>query len=251
MCLLACLSNAYGERADPAYAPGQVLVMLDSTAHEFSDALRSASQSHSNSTGYTVFDSLGKVHSLQSIDASLKSLLTRTLFILRFPGDADIPTVAAAYARVVGVAVAEPNYLLHATAGIPVDGGVGFLAHVGVAQGLLSQTPSPHGSHRLQVLQLSLSDAYPETLRAIRSAMQRDTLWTGISSFDSLMRTLELTWFHIPTVSGVARKDSLSLFLAWRNARDIGEIAKRFRTLPYVMRAVPRPQDALEGTWAE
>jgi hypothetical protein len=44
------------------------------------------------------------------------------LFILGFPDNADIPTIAAAYARVEGIAVAEPNFILNITAATPVTG---------------------------------------------------------------------------------------------------------------------------------
>ena len=62
LCLLACLCDTYGEGANSPYVPGQVLIMPDTTAQKFSDALRSTSQSPSNLTGYTVFDSLSKAH---------------------------------------------------------------------------------------------------------------------------------------------------------------------------------------------
>ena len=140
LCLLACLCDTYGEGANSPYVPGQVLIMPDTTAQKFSDALRSTSQSPSNLTGYTVFDSLSKAHSLQSIDALPMSLRTRALFILGFPDNADIPTIAAAYARVEGIAVAEPDYLLHIAAGTPVIGDAG-----GRSQGCLRSSSPAKG----------------------------------------------------------------------------------------------------------
>jgi hypothetical protein len=244
--LSADLSNAYGEAAAPAYVPGQVLIMLDSTAHEFSKELRKTNQSQPILTGYTVFDSLSKVHSLQSIDASPESPLTRTLFTLKFPGDADIPRIAAAYARIASVAVAEPNYLLHTAIGAPVDDSARSRIQVGAPQRLARRLAPLHISQRPQVLQVSLSDAYPETLKAIRNAMQRDTMWTGISSFDSLKHELGLTWFHISALGTDVSKDSLSLFLAGGDQWDIREAAERFRVLPYVVHAVSYPQNALK-----
>ena len=248
MCILTCLGKAYGEGVDTAYAPGQVLVMLDTTAHKFSDALRNASHSQSYLTGYTVFDSLGKVHSLQSIDASPESPLTRALFILKFPGDADTPKIAADYIRVVGVAVAEPNYLLHTAIGTPVDDGARSRIGVGATQGLARRRAPLHRSQRPQVLQVSLSAAYPEILQAIRHAIKRDTMWTGISTFDSLKHDLGLTWFHLPSFGADAGQDSLSLFLTCGDEWDIGEITERFSVLPYVVHTVSYPQNALKET---
>jgi len=244
--IAADLSTAYGEGASPDYVPGQVIIMLDSTAHEFSGALRSASQSQSNLTGYTVFDSLSGIHSLQNIDASPESPLTRTLFVLTFPDDADIPVIAAAYVRAAGVDVAEPNYLLQTTIGTGVDAPANSLIRVGTAQGLARRSIQPNGSQRLQILRLTLSEAYPETLRLIRNAMRRDSVWTGISSFDSLKHGLGLTWFHLPSHREGASKDSMALFLTRGGAWDIGEITERFRVLPYVAQAVLYPQKVLK-----
>jgi hypothetical protein len=49
---------------------------------------------------------------------------------------ATSPPIAAAYARVEGIAVAEPNYLLNITAGTPVTGDAGGRSRVGTVQGL-------------------------------------------------------------------------------------------------------------------
>ena len=68
--------------------------------------------------------------------------------------------------------------------------------------------------------------------------MQRDTMWTGISSFDSLNHDLGLTWFHLPSLAEGVSGDSSVLFLDCRNARDMGKIAEHFRALAYVVRAV-------------
>ena len=86
LCLLACLCDTYGEGANSAYVPGQVLIMPDTTAHKFSDALRSTSQSPSNLTGYTVFDSLSKAHSLQSIGADRRGTCMVVRDRCRYPG---------------------------------------------------------------------------------------------------------------------------------------------------------------------
>ena len=232
MSLVGLASDAAsGENEIRDYAPGQILLLPDSTVHGLSAALRGASLSDNGLTGHSAFDSLSSAHSLQGIVAPPSSPQTTAFFILKFPPETDVPSLAAAYGSLPGIAVAEPNYLLQMERAPAVaDALVPLLEPAKTTDS--STTDSAGG--RALLVRLAMSDS---GLLELRRTIQRDSTQTGLAPFDSLSRILGVHKIALSISAEVLPQGSLLLLVHLPDSLDLDDAARHFLTIPHVISA--------------
>lgn len=222
-----------------SYKPGELIVMFDSTAQSTIEAVLSASRANQTAVGIAAFDSIGLAHQLQSIQASPQAevnAFARRLYTLVFPVAADIPSIAAAYAKLPYIASAEPNYSLQASSDTTTKGGAVLLGPPDILATVAGSDTSLYRAGELLVL---FSEEYPDVIEAALSASRARQTTIGIAAFDSIGVEWQLRSI-LSDPQADANAFARRLYkLTFSDAADIVTIGRAYSSLPYVVSAEP------------
>ena len=225
--------------AADSYKLGELIVMFDSTAHATIDSILSASRANETVTGIAVFDSIGLVHQLQSIQASPQaniSPIAKRLYTLLFPVGADIPSIAAAYTALPDVESAEPNYNLQATEDSTIGDDTVLMGPSNPDEADVSSDTSAFKAGELVVL---FSEEHSDIIEATLSASQTEKRTIGVAAFDSIGAERQLQSILSDPQADVNAFARRMYILIFPTDADILQIAALYAELPYVVSAEP------------